>query len=122
MAANQVLDMQIVDELLSLTDDGDPELLLDLINLFLGDGPAKIQSVLQGLAGQDLDQVERAAHSLKGSAGNLGARLLQNTCEQLQLAARGSRLAEVRQLAPALETQFRDARAALEALRNRYSP
>ena len=122
MAANQVLDMQIVDELLSLSDDGDPELLLDLINLFLGDGPAKIQSVLQGLASQDFDQVERAAHSLKGSAGNLGARLLQNTCEQLQLAARGSRLSEARQLAPALETHFRDARAALVALRNRYAP
>jgi HPt (histidine-containing phosphotransfer) domain-containing protein len=122
MAANQVLDMQIVDELLSLTDDGDPELLLDLINLFLGDGPAKIQSVLHGIASQDLDQIERAAHSLKGSAGNLGARMLQNTCELLQLAARGSRLGEARQLAPALESHFREARSALEALRNRYAP
>jgi two-component system, sensor histidine kinase and response regulator len=122
MAANQVLDMQIVDELLSLTDDGDPELLIDLINLFLGDGPAKVQSVLHGLACQDLEQVERAAHSLKGSAGNLGARLLQDTCEQLQLAARGHRFNEVRQLAPTLEAGFADARAALEALRKRYTP
>jgi hypothetical protein len=34
-----VLDMSVVEELLSFADDGDPELVLDLIQMFLDDGP-----------------------------------------------------------------------------------
>lgn len=118
---NQVLDMSVVDELLSLSDDGDPELLLDLIQLFLADGPAKVKSVVDGLGRQDFDQMERAAHALKGSAGNLGARLLQEVCENMQLATRKHELAAVTQLTPQLESQFAAARTALEALQKRYT-
>lgn len=121
MGSNQVLDMQVVEELLSLTDNGDPELLLDLINLFLDDGPAKIRSIVEGLEARDFDRMERAAHSLKGSAGNLGAQRLQHTCEQMQQATRSHQFEMVRTLAPLLESQFGDARQALEDLRRRYS-
>ena len=37
---SQVLDMSVIEELLALSGDGDPELLLDLISIFLDDGPA----------------------------------------------------------------------------------
>src|SRR5436190_16738424 len=102
----QVLDMQVVEELLSLSDDGDPELLLDLIRLFLDDGPAKVGAVTQGLAAKDFDMMERAAHSLKGSAGNLGARVLQQTCEKLMLATRHHQIEESRKLAGQIASEF----------------
>jgi hypothetical protein len=46
---DQILDMSVVEELLSFSDDGDPELLLDLIRMFLEDGPSKVQAVTEGL-------------------------------------------------------------------------
>ncbi len=64
----QVLDMSVVEELLSFSDDGDPELLLDLIQMFLDDGPSKVAAVMEGLAAGDFEKMERAAHSLKGQA------------------------------------------------------
>jgi HPt (histidine-containing phosphotransfer) domain-containing protein len=118
---NEVLDMQVVEELMSLSDDGDPELLLDLIKLFLDDGPDKVAAIEQGLAKGDFEMMERAAHALKGSAGNLGARLLQGICEQLQLATRQHRLGEVQQLTPQLQRRFTEAKGALQALQTRYS-
>lgn len=118
---NEVLDMQVVEELMSLSDDGDPELLLDLIQLFLDDGPAKVAAIEQGLAHGDFEQMERAAHALKGSAGNLGARLLQGVCEQMQLATRQHQLTELQQLTPQLAHRFAEAQAALQALQTRYS-
>jgi HPt (histidine-containing phosphotransfer) domain-containing protein len=118
---NEVLDMSVVDELLSLSDDGDPELLLDLIQLFLGDGPAKVQAVTEGLANGDFEKMERAAHALKGSAGNLGARLLQATCEQMQLAARHRKLDEVRSLTTQLSANYALADEALRDLQKRYA-
>ncbi|MBX3462570.1 MAG: Hpt domain-containing protein [Planctomycetes bacterium] len=117
---DQVLDMSVVEELLSLSDDGDPELLLDLIQMFLDDGPAKVQAVHEGLATGDFDKVERAAHSLKGSSGNLGARLVQDTCERIQLSSRARRFDESRDLAGRLRDQFAAAETALRHLHDAY--
>lgn len=118
---NEVLDMQVVEELMSLSDDGDPELLLDLITLFLDDGPGKVASIEQGLANGDFEQMERGAHALKGSAGNLGAKLLQGVCEQMQQATRLHRLSEAQQLTGQLQQRFVEAKAALQDLQHRYS-
>lgn len=117
---NQVLDMAVVEELVSLSDDGDPELLLDLIELFLADGPTKVAMVEQGLAAGDFEQMERAAHTLKGSSGNLGARLLQDTCEKLQQSTRSRDLAATKALVPLLPAQLAEVNRALEDLRRRY--
>ena len=118
---HQVLDMAVIEELLSLCDDGDPELLLDLIQLYLDDSPAKIQGLQTGVASGDMEIVERAAHALKGSSGNLGARLLQETCEQLQLTARQPNQAEIQQLVARAQTEFADVCAELQRLQRRYA-
>lgn len=113
--------MSVIDELLSLSDDGDPELLLDLIGMFLADGPTKLQAILEGLGSSDLDKIERAAHSLKGSSGNLGARRLQMICEQMQVASRSRNMQVTRELVPQVNSVFDEARRALEAVRKQYS-
>ena len=118
---DQVLDMSVVEELLSFSDDGDPELLLDLIQMFLEDGPEKVRAVNEGLLAGDFEKMERAAHSLKGSSGNLGARLLQDTCEHLQLATRGRKLDESRSLTSQLEQRFQEAEVALRQLHDTYN-
>ncbi len=115
-----VLDMSVVEELLSFADDGDPELLMDLIQMFLEDGPAKVAAVTSGLAAGDFDQAERAAHSLKGSSGNLGARLLQEVCEELQQSTRQHQLEVSQRLAPQLQAKFAEAEVALRNLLATY--
>lgn len=117
-----VLDMSVVEELLSFSDDGDPELLLDLIQMFLDDGPEKVRAVHEGLQTGDFDKMERAAHSLKGSSGNLGARLLQDACEKIQIATRAKRLDESRDLATELDAKFAEAEVALRQLLETYKP
>jgi HPt (histidine-containing phosphotransfer) domain-containing protein len=112
--------MSVVEELLSFADDGDPELVMDLIQMFLDDGPSKVASVTEGLATGDFDKAERAAHSLKGSSGNLGAKLLQNACEEMQNATRYHKLEESRRLAPVLGQRFTEAEAALRKLLASY--
>jgi HPt (histidine-containing phosphotransfer) domain-containing protein len=117
---NEVLDQAVLDELLSFADDGDPELLLDLIQMFLDDGHVKVQAVAEGLANGDFDKAERAAHSLKGSSGNLGARLLQDVCEALQNTTRHHKLDESRRLVPQLQSTYADAETALRQVLASY--
>ena len=115
-----VLDMDVVNELLALTGDGDPELLLDLISMFLEDAPNKVQAIVTGIASGDMQQVAEAAHSLKGSAGNLGIHMVQANCEALQNAGRHCQPEQVRELLPQLEKNFNQAVAALEDLKGKY--
>ncbi|MBL8723616.1 MAG: Hpt domain-containing protein [Planctomycetes bacterium] len=115
-----VLDMTVVEELLSFADEGDPELLLDLIQMFLEDGPNKVRAVTEGLLAGDFEKMERAAHSLKGSSGNLGARLLQDTCELMQQATRNHQLEESRRLTAELVAHYATAERALRELHRSY--
>ena len=115
-----VLDMSVVEELLAIADDGDPELILDLIQMFLDDGPTKVRAVVEGVQTGDFDRAERAAHSLKGSSGNLGARVLSDICEKLQVATRQPRLQDAQQLVPSLQSNYGAAEAALRKLQAEY--
>lgn len=115
-----VLDQSVLDELLSFADDGDPELLIDLIQMFLDDGPTKVDAVQRGVAAGDFEMAERAAHSLKGSSGNLGAHLVQDVCEKLQIATRNHELDVSQQLAPQLLQSYQEAEAALKRLLVEY--
>ena len=117
----EAINMEVVEELLSLSEHGDPELLVDLIQMYLQDSPQKLTEICEGLEEQDYDRVEKAAHSLKGSAGNLGAYLVQHDCEQLQIASRQHELETVRHSVGELQDHFRDAETALQQLLEQYT-
>ena len=103
----EIVSAEVIEELLSLSDDGDPELLLDLIEMFLEDAPARIASIESALQSTDFGGIERAAHSLKGSAGNLGAVLLQADCETMQNAGRHEGLGRRRAVLPGTSAALR---------------
>jgi two-component system, sensor histidine kinase and response regulator len=66
---------------------GGGELLRGMLELFLTQGPERLDAMDAAAAAGDAAHVERAAHSLKSSAGNLGAQRLQHAAELLELAA-----------------------------------
>lgn len=116
------LNMAVIDELLALSEDGDPELLVDLIQMYLDDSPGKMDSILRGVETNDWERVERAAHALKGSSGNLGAIHVQMACDRIQNACRSHHTSGVPQEATALRALLRDADTALRGLLSRYRP
>jgi len=118
---DNVLDMSVVEELLSFADDGDPELIVDLIRMFLEDGPCKVKAIVEGLEEGDFEKMERAAHSLKGSSGNLGAHFLQESCEQMQVASRQRELDNVTRLTPEISSHYEAAEVALRELLATYT-
>lgn len=105
----------MLDELRTLSAGIDDALVSDLVGMLLADAPCRLQAMATGLQSLDLPAVGAAAHSLKAAAGNLGARELQELCEQLQFAAQAEDAALVSCLVPQAVTAFAAAKEALLA-------
>jgi two-component system sensor histidine kinase/response regulator len=66
--------------------EGEPDLIVELIDLYLEDAPRKLASMLEAVAGADEGALRRVAHSLKGSSASLGACRVAALCEKLERA------------------------------------
>jgi HPt (histidine-containing phosphotransfer) domain-containing protein len=112
-------DMPVVDDgaLERLVRLGGPTLLREMIELYLTHGSERIAALDAGLAADDARAVQRAVHSLKSSAGNLGARRLQHTAEAVEAAATGGVIDA--ELTDRLKREYQESatrlRAAMEA-------
>jgi PAS domain S-box-containing protein len=96
---------------------GDSQLLSELIEVFLSESPsylAAAQRALQEKNGQDL---ARAAHTIKGSAGNFVARATLKAAEQLEAFAEQGDFSRAQEAMSALEREMKRLDCALIALR-----
>ena len=90
-----------------------PDLLEQIVQLYLESAPSLLAQIEAGLAAADLDSVGNAAHSLKSSSANLGAIELSRMCGKLEAAARAGAIgADVPSLS-AIEAEYQQVRAAL---------
>jgi CheY-like chemotaxis protein len=74
------VDGSVVDELRQVTPDG----FRQLVTAFTQAGSEKIAALRRAAASGDADLMRRAAHSLKGSSGNVGATVLAGLCQRLE--------------------------------------
>ncbi len=73
--------------------DGDEALCDHLLQLFVVDAPQALARIEQAVAAADAPLVQREAHSLRGAAAYVAARLVQRAAEQLERAGRDGDLA-----------------------------
>ena len=116
MPTDTPIDPEAIENLRALNPDDDGAFLKDIIGIFLEDTPQRIDELKQCLASFDQPKFTRAAHSIKGSASNLGARLVRATAEQLEHQSRNSGLGGLEPLIAKLESDFATAKAELEKL------
>jgi HPt (histidine-containing phosphotransfer) domain-containing protein len=106
MSARDVLDPDVVDSLRQLTPAGEPDVLGEILNLFLDEVPKKIAALRAAVTSGDAVKVQRLAHSLKGSTGNIGARAMYDVCRQLDDRAKSGEVARWHTLADALTAEY----------------
>jgi CheY-like chemotaxis protein/HPt (histidine-containing phosphotransfer) domain-containing protein len=79
-------------ELRGYGGDGGDAIVLELANLFFQGASEHVRAMREALTTRDRQRFERAAHTLKGSSGTLGARQLEAQCRLLEEEARHGRL------------------------------
>jgi PAS domain S-box-containing protein len=70
--------------------EGDEELLVEMIQLFLDDAPRLMAAMHAALEQGDMPVLERSAHSMKGAAGNLSAHVTVAAAAQLENDAKNA--------------------------------
>ena len=107
------IDPLVFDGLRVLSDEDDPGFLTRLVTHFLLDTPDKLTLLGTACRKGKVEEVQRIAHSLKGSASNLGALGLARLCDSVVAgAARG--LEVVPDLLTELELEFQRVRMQLK--------
>ncbi|HWY85730.1 MAG TPA: response regulator [Gemmataceae bacterium] len=102
--------------------DGDLNVLHELVDIFLDDSPRLLAEIHAALDAQDADRLKVAAHTLKGAAGNFGAKSTVSAALRLEKLAADSNFLDARALLETLNTTVHRLRAALAELKREPAP
>ena len=80
----EVLDRAVIGGLKELREPGQPDPLSELLDLFFRDAEPRLKQMEEAVTSGDMPKLAAAAHTLKGSASNLGARRLSALCASLE--------------------------------------
>ena len=83
-AAAEAVDFVVLLSLEGVQIEGEPDLVVELIDLYAEDAPHRLTAIRGALAAGDAAALRRAAHGLKGSSASLGARQVWMLCERLE--------------------------------------
>lgn len=84
-------------------DDEELTMTKEVIELFVGDAPPRLEAIRAAIAARDSEALSRAAHALKGAASNVGAAAMLAVCSGLEADAKAGLPADAAQRLAVLE-------------------
>lgn len=82
------LDETVLDSISALQQEGMPDILGELIEIYLKESENLIQTLSHSMEDNDAEGMARSAHSLKSSSGNMGAMALAELCKDMEVNGR----------------------------------
>jgi HPt (histidine-containing phosphotransfer) domain-containing protein len=97
-----LLDAGRIEEITSMS----PELMVEIAAIYLGKVPERLSAMESGIEAGDAESVSEAAHSLKGSSGNVGATAMGVLAARIDELAKDGRLSAAAPLVRELHGVF----------------
>ena len=115
--AEQVLDSEIIQSIRDFQNVDAPDFMTELIDLFLDDSQTLMMKIRKSLLDGHNVVAQRALHTLKGTSGNLGARIFANECAHLELFLIQGDLVGAVEFLPELDEAYERVRIAMKGER-----
>lgn len=115
-----VLDPEVIGGLRALRAYQKPEeqdIVTELITLFLTEVPQRLAAMRKMVADDDLPELERLAHSMKGSCEHMGARRMASACAMLEKQANQRSVEHAHELLSRIEQEYSIVSPLLQAAR-----
>ena len=109
------IDPDVIQSLKDLGGEDEPELFRELVGMFLRDTPPRLEALGQALESGDAGELERVAHAMKSSCGNLGAVVMAELCYQIEMVGREGALDSAPGLVQRSNEEFKRVIEALES-------
>ena len=109
------VDREVLARLRRLRDEDEPDIVAELAGMFLEDARSRLDAVEEALQKGDAPAVERAAHTLKGGSGSMGAKGMSGLCAQLEDVGASGDLLQGSQLLGRIREELGRVERALEA-------
>jgi len=100
--------------------EGEPDFVVELIDLYVDEVPRLFDSLYTAIRDNDATTAKRAAHSLRGSSGNLGVLQIAAIADELEHLENPCGTSAM-QLSQSLENEFRRVKEILVAEREKRS-
>jgi HPt (histidine-containing phosphotransfer) domain-containing protein len=108
-----VLDLETIATLKALGGSDEPDLFVELVDLFVTDAKTHIAQLQRAVEQHDLRLLERSAHTLKSSCANVGAMAMSKLCFELEQLGRAAKLEGAAQLVARTAEQYERVQVAL---------
>jgi HPt (histidine-containing phosphotransfer) domain-containing protein len=82
--ANLTVDLSVLTNFDEAQSDGEPDLIVELIDLYLEEASKLLAGMREAVAKKDALPIKQAAHSLRGSSGNLGILQMAIMCSEVE--------------------------------------
>jgi PAS domain S-box-containing protein len=92
----------------------DKDLVKKVVAIFLAEAPRQIAIINKAIIGHDCKTIDRQAHSLKGSAGNIGLPSLRAIAATIENTAKTGDVNALALIMPEFEKQFHKAETAIQ--------
>jgi HPt (histidine-containing phosphotransfer) domain-containing protein len=97
----------VLAELRQFQGEGEPDIVQELAAAFQFETPPLLQALHRAVAEEQSEQLKQAAHNLKGSSNNLGARTMAGLSAELEALGKQRTLEGAAELVTRLEREYR---------------
>lgn len=108
-----VLDHDVIATLKQLGGEDEPELFMELVDLFIQDTCEQLEQATEALERGDSEEMRRRAHTLKSSCANVGALGMSKLCFRIEQFALAQELDHIRELLVDALAEFDEVKVAL---------
>ena len=115
VAAPNPIDFATLDQLREQTGDDTGELICELVDAFQVEGEGGLAALRAAVGQGDPEAMAKAAHRLKSSAANLGARTMADLCASIENAGDDGRMDGSAASVDALEAEYKSAAEGLRS-------
>lgn len=112
-AAEKLLDPAALEQIISLDPDGSAGFLAKVVETFIQSTEQIIRNTKWAGPAMDPESIGKAAHSLKSSAGSIGARRLSALCASLEAGIRKREVIDLEHRFAQIEAVYLETRDAL---------
>lgn len=117
-----VIDTAALDAIREMVGDDDPMMFTEIIDTYLTESPPLVAAMRSAVSQNNIEELTRAAHSLKSSSEYLGAMGLVELCKQMEQLGRSNQVQhqakEIAAVLEEIESQYVAVAAALQQERH----